>query len=101
MRPQDAEQIYIEITSHIKINGKVYSNWYCGLTPDWEKSLFVQHKVPRVGHPWIARQCYSSNDAEIVEGRLAQMGCEVSLRVADPTMTCVYAYLKDKETTIP
>ena len=101
MKPQDTEQVFNEIMIHIGNNGKVYSDWYCGVTSDWENSLFNLHKVPRAGHPWIARQCYSSDDAEKVESSLSELGCEVSLKTADSTMTCIYAYLKEKTITTP
>jgi hypothetical protein len=101
LKLQDAERVFNEIKVHIEHNGKVYSDWYCAVASNWEESVFSYHRVPRTGHPWIARQCFSSDDAEIVESRLAELGCEEGLRVADLTMTRVYAYLKKKTITNP
>ena len=99
MKPQEAQQVYDEIVAHIKKQGGIYSNWYCGITSDWEDRLFNDHQVPRKDYWYIARQCYNDNDARIVESALLRFGCDGGAGGGDQTTVYVYAYLKGTMTT--
>jgi len=63
MQPLTARDVYEEILAHINKQGGSYPNWYCGITSNWVNRLVIEHKVPKEGHPYIARQCYTSDDA--------------------------------------
>jgi len=54
----------------------------------------MEHKVPKEGHPYIARQCYTSDDARAVENALVELGCDGVPGGGDKTSIYVYAYLK-------
>jgi len=94
MEAQGAQQVYNAIVAHMKLNDGKYSNWYCGITSDWESRLFDDHQVPRKNHPRIARQCYNNDDARAVENALLKLGCDGAPGGGDETTVYVYAYLK-------
>jgi hypothetical protein len=94
LEPKGAPEAYDEIVAHIKANGGEYSNWYCGITSDWASRLFDEHKVPPKVHPYIARQCYSDDNARAVENALIELGCDGEPGGGDETSVYVYAYLK-------
>ena len=98
MTPQPAQSVYEEILAHIAKQGGLYSAWYCGIASDWEARLFNDHKVPRKGHWYIARQCYNDTDSRNVEQALLKVGCDGGTGGGDKTTVYVYAYLMSDET---
>lgn len=94
MQSQGRQQVYDEIVAHMKKNAGKYSNWYCGIASDWASRLFDDHQVPRKEHPYIARQCFSNDDARAVERALLNLGCDGGAGGGDETTVYVYAYLK-------
>lgn len=94
MEAKEKSQVYDEIIAHINKQGGQYSSWYCGIASDWENRLFVEHKVPRENHWYIARQCYDDDDARTVEAGLVKFGCDGGPGGGDKTSVYVYAYLK-------
>ena len=94
MLPLKARDAYEEILANINKLGGSYSDWYCGIASNWVNRLVIEHKVPKKGHPYIARQCYTSDDAIAVENALIELGCDGAPRTGDKTSVYVYAYLK-------
>ena len=98
MQPQTEPVVYNEIVAHINKEGRAYSDWYCGITSDWVSRLFEDHQVPKERHPYIARQCYTNDDARAVESTLLNLGCDGAPGGGDKTSVYVYAYLKGSMT---
>ena len=94
MEPQQAQKVYDEILGHIQKQGGTYSAWYCGIASDWDARLFGDHSVPRKDHWYVARQCYSNEDARNVEDALLKLGCDGGPGGGDQSTIHVYAYLK-------
>jgi len=94
MLPIAARDAYEEILAHINKQGSSYPDWYCGIASNWVNRLLLEHKVPREGHPYIARQCYTSDDARNVQSALIELGCDGAPGGEDKTSVYVYAYLK-------
>ena len=94
MKPQTAQEVSDEIVAHMKLSDGKYSNWYCGITSNWESRLFEDHQVPKEGHPYVTRQCYTNDDARAVENTLLTLGCDGAPGGGDDTTVYVYAYLK-------
>jgi len=94
MLPLAARDVYEEILAHInKLSGS-YPDWYCDIASNWVNRLLIEHKVPKEGHPYIARQCYTVDDARAVENALHELGCDGASGGGDKTSVYVYAYLK-------
>jgi hypothetical protein len=93
MNAMAAKEAYENILAHINKQGGAYSNWYAGITSDWEKRLFTEHSVPREDYWWIARQCFTDTDARAVEKALIELGCIGGGGGGDKTSVFVYAYL--------
>ena len=94
MLPLKARDVYEEMLAHINKLGGSYPDWYCGIAPNWVNRLLIEHKVPKEGHPYIARQCYTGDDARAVENALVELGCDGAPGKGDKTSVYVYAYLK-------
>jgi len=94
MLPLAVRDVYEEILAHINKLGGSYPDWYCGIASNWVNRLIIEHKVPKEGHPYIARQCYTSDDARAVQSALLELGCDGAPREGDKTSVYVYAYLK-------
>jgi hypothetical protein len=94
MLPLAARDVYEEILVHINKQGHSYPDWYCGIASNWVSRLLIEHKIPKEGHPYIARQCYTSDDARSVENALLELGCDGVPGRGDKTSVYVYAYLK-------
>jgi len=94
MLPLPARDVYEEMLAHINRQGGSYPDWYCGIASNWVDCLLIEHKVPKKDHPYIARQCYTSDDARAVEKALLGLGCDGAPKTGDKTSVYVYAYLK-------
>jgi len=94
MLPLAARDAYEEILLHINKQGHSYPDWYCGIASDWVSRLLKEHKVPKEGHPYIARQCYTVDDARAVKSALVELGCDSAPGGGYETSVYVYAYLK-------
>jgi len=94
MLPLTTRDVYEEILAHINKQSGSYPDWYCGIASNWVSRLLEDHKVPKEGHPYIARQCYTSDDARTVKNALLELGCDGAPRGGDKTSVYVYAYLK-------
>ena len=94
MKPQTVQKLYDEIAAYIKEQSGASSSWYCGITSSWLSRLFEDHQVPKEGHPYIARQCYTSANARAVETELLKLGCDGAPGGGDETSVYIYAYLK-------
>jgi len=101
MKPESSESAYQQIVSHIENNGNQPSEWYAGVTANWENRLFNDHTVPKTGHGRIARQCFTSKDARAAEEALLQLGCDGAPGGGDETAVFVYAYRKVVGVTSP
>ena len=93
-RSKTAQEIYNEITAHIKSSPNGASDWYAGITQDVDQRLFGAHNVPRKGAWYIYRVCLTSNDARRVEEALINWGCDGGNGGGDSDAVYVYAYLK-------
>jgi len=94
MQPQTVQKVYDEIAAYIKERSGASSSWYCGITSSWVSRLFEDHQVPKEGHSYIARQCYTGDNARAVETELLKLGCDGATGGGDETSVYVYAYLK-------
>jgi len=94
MLPLKTRDVYEEILAHINKLGGSYPDWYCDIASNWVNRLLIEHKVPKEGHPYIARQCYTSDDARAVQSALIELGCDGAPGGGDKTSVYVYAYLK-------
>ena len=94
MLPLTARDVYEEILAHINKQGSSYPDWYCGIASNWVSRLLEDHQVPKEGHPYIASQCYTSDDARNVENALLELGCDGAPGGGDKTSVYVYVYLK-------
>jgi len=98
MQSQTAKEVYEEIVALMNKQGGGYSNWYCGITSDWEDRLFNEHQVSRQNSWWVALQCYDNESARNVEKALLEQGCDGGVGGGDETTVYVYAYLKSAVT---
>lgn len=101
LQPQNAEIVCKEIVAHIEKQGGPTSNWYIGITGDWDRRLFADHQVPRQNHWYIVRQCHSCADARLVERALLGQGFDGGPCGGDDSTVYVYAYLKALGKTKP
>ena len=92
-RSKTAQEIYNEITAHIKSSPYGTSSWYAGITQDVDQRLFGAHNVPRKG-AYIYREALTSNNARRVEEALIKWGCDGGNGGGDSDAVYVYAYLK-------
>jgi hypothetical protein len=98
LKPKGAQEAYDDIVAHIERHDDNYPNWYCGITSDWSGRLFDEHQVPPKIHPYMARQCYSVDNARAVEKALIKLGCDGAPGGGDENSVYVYAYLKAEMT---
>lgn len=98
MQPESVDAVYGAIIAHIGQQGGAPSSWYAGISSDWRERVLIDHKVPSKGHWYIARQCFSDDDARRVESSLIHYGCSGGGGGGDQSSVYVYAYLKSAVT---
>ncbi|PCJ45258.1 MAG: hypothetical protein COA74_16045 [Gammaproteobacteria bacterium] len=96
-RIMTAQDIYNDITSHIKKSSYRASEWYAGITKNVEQRLFNDHNVSKENGWWIHRSANTSNDARMVEEALLKWGCDGGVGGGDDAIY-IYAYLKTANT---
>ena len=95
MEEWDSQGAFNDIYKYIREQGGNLSNWYCGITSDWEDRLFTEHKIPQGEDYWfIVRQCHNENDARGVKGAFIDLGCDGYRGGGDTESVYIYAYLK-------
>ncbi len=91
------EVAFANLIKHIKECGGAFSDWYCGITHDPQKRLFVQHNVAKNGS-WIFNECNGDTSARAVEAALLRKGCDGGKGGGGTTSRFVYAYRKTQNT---
>jgi hypothetical protein len=92
--PRSAPEIINEILSHIQnhCNGKLFKNYYVGITNNMENRLFGDHNVPRKGHCYIYREAVNIDSARIAEEGLLAKGMKGGSGGGDDDSVFVYCY---------
>lgn len=90
------QEIINDITNHFK--GKVYSNYYVGITSDIESRLFGDHNVSKENGHWIYSPANSHIIARGIEQHFIDAGMDGSGGGGDETSKIVYAYKKTTTT---
>ena len=100
MADKTAQQAYDEIAAYINDKSGKYSQWYCGITADWEERLFEGHQIPDKSYNWwTARKCVSHIAARKAEDALHKLGCDGAPGGGDEDAVWVYVYLKGTMTS--
>ena len=87
-------KIYTEMKEYISRDNDEYKNWYAGITDDYQRSLFVNHRVYEDDDSYIFRECPNNRAAENVKASLVKLGCKEICGGWMNAPTIVYAYRK-------
>ena len=90
--------VMAEINAHMKRSGFPNSRWCVGITSDVNQRLHGYHRVPKVNHWFIHRQCASAEEARSIEAAYHSAGCKGAGGGGDYTSRYIYAYLITSET---
>ena len=87
----NAEEAYHRVRQYISRTDNRFDNWYCGVTEDIERRLYIAHNVPKDGHPAVYAECTTNAQAREAASGLCLDGCKGS-SVNDQDAIFVYAY---------
>ena len=91
-------EIISDIDNYMHRYGGSYSSYYCGITDDAERRLFVEHKVDREKGVWIYRTASSDDVARAVEKYFLDAGCQGGAGGGDEDSKIVYCYKITRDT---